>query len=134
MKRNNIQKSRSLRRNQTDAEKKLWSVLRNRSLCGLKFRRQFSVGKYILDFYCPEFKIGVEADGGQHYDECGRKYDEMRTEELSKLGIEIIRFSDRDILKNIEGVYEIIMNKIRNMPPRLASPRGGEEFVVMEKK
>jgi very-short-patch-repair endonuclease len=91
MKRNNIPRSRSLRRNQTDAEKKLWSFLRNRSLNGLKFRRQFSVGKYILDFYCPELKIGIEADGGQHYEQYGKKDDEVRAKELLKYGIENIK-------------------------------------------
>ena len=62
MKRNNIGICRGLRRNQTDAEKKLWNILRNRQLSGFKFRRQFSIGKYVLDFYCPTYKIGIEAD------------------------------------------------------------------------
>ena len=61
MKRGNIQKSRALRRDQTDAGKKLWGVLRNRQLTGVKFRRQFPVGKYILDFYSPEYGLGIEA-------------------------------------------------------------------------
>ena len=112
MKRNNIGSCRTLRKNQTDAEKKLWTMLRNRQLSGVKFRRQFSVGRYILDFYCPEYRFGIEADGGQHYESKGRERDELRTKELNRLGVEIMRFSDREILINIEGVYEAIQKTI----------------------
>jgi very-short-patch-repair endonuclease len=87
IKRKNIDKCRKLRRSQTEAEKKLWSIFRNRQLAGGKFRRQFSVGSFILDFYSPEFKLGVEADGGQHYEDKGKERDEMRARELSKLGV-----------------------------------------------
>jgi len=105
VKRPNIERSRSLRRNQTDAERKFWSVLRNRQLSGVKFRRQFSIGSYILDFYSPECKLAIEADGGQHYyDDPGKKRDELRAKELSDLGVQILRFSDRDILNDLEGV------------------------------
>lgn len=112
IKRTNIDKSRYLRRNQTEAERKLWAILRNRQLVGIKFRRQFSVGKYILDFYSPEYKLGIEADGGQHYENEGKWKDEMRTKELFKQGIEILRFSDRDILNNADGVSELIQKTI----------------------
>ena len=121
MKRNNIDTCRTLRRNQTDAEKKLWAVLRNRKLAGVKFKRQFPVGKYILDFYAPEYGLGIEADGGQHYGDEYKQRDEIRTKELSKLGIEIVRFSDQDILTNIEGIYETIERVLKNRqtPPHL---------------
>lgn len=112
MKRTNIPRCRSLRKAQTDAEARLWSVLRNRQALGLKFRRQFPTGKYILDFYSPEHKLAVEADGGQHYEEAGSRADEARTEELSSLGIRILRFSNTDILNNIEGVIEVIQKAI----------------------
>jgi very-short-patch-repair endonuclease len=79
----------------------------------VKFRRQFPVGRYILDFYSPEYNLGIEADGGQHYEDGVRQKDEARKEELSRLGIRIIRFSDGEILNNIEGVYEIIQKSIR---------------------
>jgi len=129
MKRKNVAKCRKLRKNQTDAERKLWSILRNRQLSGAKFRRQFSVGRYILDFYSPEYKLGIEADGGQHYEDKGRRRDEIRTKELSGLGVQILRFSDRDILNNIEGVYEIIQENIekkKNSPPHLNPLPKGE--------
>jgi adenine-specific DNA-methyltransferase len=112
MQRKNIERCRDLRKNQTDAEKKLWSVMRDRQLSGVKFRRQAPVGRYILDFYCPQCKIGIEADGGQHYENAGRKRDELRTQELNKLGVEILRFSDHDILTNIDAVFEVIQEAI----------------------
>ena len=112
MKRNNIEKCRRLRKNQTDAEYKLWSILRNRQLSGVKFRRQFPIGRYILDFYSPEYKLGIEADGGQHYEDKGKEQDGSRTRELAKDGVKIVRFSDLDILNNIAGVYEIIQGAI----------------------
>ncbi len=136
MRRKNIKNCRSLRRNQTDAERKLWSKLRNRQLFGIKFRRQFSIGNYILDFYSPEYKLAIEADGGQHYEDIGRKKDEARTKELSKLGIEIIRFSDVDILNNIEGVCEAIVKVVEDRkisPSPLSSPLRGEEIILARK-
>ncbi|MFH1594023.1 MAG: endonuclease domain-containing protein [Candidatus Omnitrophota bacterium] len=113
MKRNNIEKCRILRRNETDAERKLWVMLRNRQLNGVKFRRQFSIGKYILDFYAPGYKLCIEADGGQHYEHKGKKQDQIRTKELAGLEISTLRFSNLDILNNIEGVYEAIAEYIK---------------------
>ncbi|MFH0763349.1 MAG: endonuclease domain-containing protein [Candidatus Omnitrophota bacterium] len=114
MKRNNTAKCRKLRKSQTDAERNLWQILRNRQISGIKFRRQFPISSYILDFYCPEYKLGIEADGGQHYEDKGKKDDEQRTKELSKYGVKIVRFSDLDILNNIHGVYEIIQRVIES--------------------
>ena len=114
MKRNNIKKCRNLRKNQTDAEKKLWAILRNRQVSRTKFRRQFSIGRYILDFYSPEYRLGIEADGGGHYEDRGRQRDKLRTRELSKLGVKILRFNDLEILNNIEGVWEVIRETIEN--------------------
>ena len=129
MKRSNIEKCRNLRRNQTDTEKKLWTILRNRQLAEVKFRRQFSVGRYILDFYSPEYRLAIEADGGQHYEDKGRQRDKLRTEELSRIGVQILRFSDREILNNIEGVYEMIkktIEKKKSSPPHLNPLPAGE--------
>ncbi len=87
MKRQNINICRRLRKSQTDAEKKLWTVLRNRQLNSIKFRRQYSIGNYILDFYSPEYKLAVEADGGQHYSEGGLQKDKNREKVLKELGV-----------------------------------------------
>ena len=114
MKRSNIENCRKLRKKQTDAERKLWTMLYNRQLSGVKFRRQFPIGGYIVDFYCPEHKLGIEADGGQHYGDKGKRQDGLRTKELAKCGVKIVRFSDLDILNNINGVYEVIQGEIND--------------------
>jgi very-short-patch-repair endonuclease len=87
--------------------------LRNRQLSGVKFRRQYPIGKYILDFYAPEYRLGIEADGGQHYEDDVREKDDIREKELSMVGVEIIRFNDGEILRNIEGVCESILQKLK---------------------
>jgi very-short-patch-repair endonuclease len=87
--------------------------LRNRQLAGVKFRRQFSIGNYILDFYAPEYKLGIEADGGQHYKDEDKQKDQIRERELSKLGVEVLRFHNNDILNNIDGVHDFILEKLK---------------------
>ena len=76
----------------------------------------------MLDFYSPEYKLGIEADGGQHYEDKGKKQDGLRTRELVKDGVKIVRFSDLDILNNIAGVYEIIQRFIENKKSGFPSP------------
>ena len=129
MKRITVSRCRSLRKNQTDAERKLWTALRNRNLNGIKFRRQFCIDKYILDFYSPEYRLGIEADGSQHYEEKGEKRDKVLAEKISRYGVCILRFSNLDILNNIEGVRGAIMNVIEEQlsnPLTQPSPHRGE--------
>ena len=97
-----LTKARQLRRNQTDAEKRLWQLLRNRQLSGYKFRRQHPIGPYIADFVCLESMVIVELDGGQHMDQ--QAYDERRSAYLSRHGFCVVRFWNNDVLKNLEGV------------------------------
>lgn len=122
-----IENCRKLRREQTEAEKKLWNILRNRQLEGTKFRRQHLIDKYIIDFYSSQYKIAIEADGGQHYTDKGEEHDRIRTEKLAALGIELIRFSNLDILNNIDGVCEIIQRVIErkrsNVPHPIPLPK-----------
>ena len=101
-------KRRCLRKNTTGAEQKLWSILRNRQMAGLKFFRQYSVGPYILDFYCPERRLAIEVDGGQHADLYGQEHDAYRDSYLTELDIRVIRFWNNDVLQNIEGVWKMI--------------------------
>jgi very-short-patch-repair endonuclease len=83
-----------------------------------------------LNFYSPEYKLAVEADGGQHYSEGGLQKDKMREKEISELGVEIIRFNNIEILTNIDGVYEVIDRTIRKRPPSpQSSPLRGEEVI-----
>ncbi len=97
-----LTKARQLRRNQTDAEKRLWQLLRNRQLSGYKFRRQHPIGPYIADFVCLENGVIVELDGGQHMDQ--QAYDERRSAYLRQHGFCVVRFWNNDVLKNLEGV------------------------------
>lgn len=102
---------RNLRRNQTEAEKLLWQRLRNKQLNDLKFFRQYSVGAYILDFYCPTLKLAIELDGGQHGMPEALAYDEARTKYLNELGIEVMRFWNADVIKGIDEVLMEIQRR-----------------------
>lgn len=96
-----------LRRNQTKTEYKLWQYLRRRQLGGYKFLRQYSIDKYIIDFYCPRKRLAIEIDGGQHFKET-KEYDIARDEFLETKNIKVIRFWNFEIFQNIEGVlFEI---------------------------
>jgi very-short-patch-repair endonuclease len=107
-------RSRSLRRGMTDAEKKLWRNLRDRRLVGVKFRRQYVVSGYILDFYCPDAKLAVELDGDQHALPERVVYDKQRDVKLCSMGIKVLRFANTDVLKNILGVLEKIREVLEN--------------------
>ncbi len=100
--------ARSLRKNMTDAERHLWAKIRGKQLKDKQFYRKKNVGNYIVDFYCPSAKLIIELDGGQHYSDEGKKKDEIRDNYLKHFGFTVLRFSDRDVLKNIEGVLEKI--------------------------
>ncbi len=91
----------------TDAERLLWSQLRRKNL-RVRFRRQVPFERYVLDFYSHEAQLNIELDGGQHYTEPGIERDSHRDNELRSLGLEVLRFSDRDVLTNLEGVLETI--------------------------
>ncbi len=114
--------AREMRRTPTDAERKLWYLLRRGKLDGYKFRRQVPVAGYILDFCCLEAGLGVEADGGQHYDPKGKEYDERRSEILSQKGFRIIRFSDIDILKHPDAVQATVYRELLAQTPSQPSP------------
>ena len=109
--------AKQMRRTPTDAEKKLWSLLRRGKVGGHHFRRQVPVGGYIVDFCCLPRGLGVEADGGQHYDEKGKVYDARRDAELLERGIRIVRFSDYEILKFPEAVQATIYRELTGRPP-----------------
>lgn len=120
------EKRRELRKNLTEAERALWKKLRGRRLEGLKFFRQYGIGAYIADFYCPQRKLVIEVDGGQHYLQEGKDYDAQREQYMNSLGIYTLRFSNLDILKNIDGTWERIIQKVSELPlaPSLEK-RGG---------
>ena len=106
-------KRRFLRTHQTPAEKTLWHYLRRKQVQDERFLRQFSVDKYVIDFYCPRLKLGIELDGAEHYGSHDRvKYDKNRTKYLEKFGIKIIRFKDEEVLANNESVLERINDEV----------------------
>lgn len=105
----NLRKLRKeLRRNMTQPEQKLWYHVRGARLKGYKFRRQYTILEYILDFYCVQAKLAVEVDGDSHYTPEQQSRDARRTQDLSCLGITVLRFTNADINSNIEGVLEKI--------------------------
>ncbi|HDH53324.1 MAG TPA: DUF559 domain-containing protein [Nitrospirae bacterium] len=104
--------SRNLRKSMTDVERLLWSRIRRKQLKGLQFYRQKTIGNYIVDFYCPESKLVIEVDGGQHYSAEGKDKDHTRDDYMKKIGIIVLRFSDRDILKRINTVMEKIWREL----------------------
>ena len=106
------QKARDLRTFQTDAERRLWSILRGRRLQSYKFRRQRPVGPFILDFACIEYRVAIEADGGQHADNAA---DERRTAWLEERGWRVMRFWNNDILRNSSGVADTIVREMMAM-------------------
>jgi very-short-patch-repair endonuclease len=102
------ERSRKLRENMTSAEEFLWAKIRTDKIRGYRFYRQKPIGIYIADFYCHKAKLVVEIDGGQHTLIKNREYDQARSEFFNSLGIRVVRFSNRDILSNVNEVLENI--------------------------
>jgi len=101
-------KRRALRKNLTPAEATLWKALKNRSLDGRRFRRQYSVGPFILDFYCPDENLAVELDGEVHNDPLRREYDDAREVFLQTQGIRVIRFENKEVFKDLDRLLQAI--------------------------
>ena len=101
-------RAKKLRSAETEAEKKLWSLLRNRQLKGKKFRRQHPFANYILDFYCHECKLAVELDGSRHREPENKEYDNVRAGLLKEYGITVLRFWNKEVLNETEKVLERI--------------------------
>jgi very-short-patch-repair endonuclease len=102
--------ARRLRRDATDAERRLWSALRDRRLSGYRFRRQFPIGRFIVDFACTKHRLIVEADGSQHADS---ESDRERTAWREEQGWRVLRFWNNDILTNTEGVVETVLKELQ---------------------
>ncbi|MFY9457874.1 MAG: endonuclease domain-containing protein [Candidatus Spechtbacterales bacterium] len=118
-------KRRILRRKGTPSEAIVWKTLRDRRFNGYKFRRQYSVGKLVLDFYCPEAKLAVEIDGGSHLSEGSKEYDKIREEFVESCGITFLRFSNSEIYADIDKVLHKIQNTLSLLiSPLLAKERG----------
>lgn len=108
----------ALRRGQTDAERTLWFALRNRQLGGYKFRRQVSLGPYVVDFLCVDAWLVVEVDGGQHHP----GVDATREQAISALGFRVIRYWNNDISSNPEGVFTHLLATLEARVATLTQP------------
>ncbi|MDC9825388.1 endonuclease domain-containing protein [Devosia sp. ZB163] len=122
--------ARTLRRNSTEVEKRLWSILRDRRLAGHKFRRQVPIGPYVADFACFDARLVVELDGSQHLEDAAR--DTRRDAELARRGFEVLRVWNSEVSDNRDGVLDLIFDALsrRAAPPssglRPPSPIKGE--------
>ena len=96
----------------TDAERLLWSEVRRKQLKGYQFYRQKIIGNYIVDFYCPKARLIIEIDGGQHYYDEKPKKDKVRDDYMREHKLKVLRFSDREVFKNLNGVIERIYESL----------------------
>ena len=118
----NVEFSRKLRKEMTPWERKLWYCFLNSY--PIRFQRQKAIDKYIVDFYCAKANLVIELDGGGHYDPSAQEKDEIRTDQLEKYGLKVIRFCNTDIDKNFYGVCTVIDNEVkqRTLPQSRPSP------------
>ena len=121
-------RARTLRREQTDAERVIWNLLRAHRLRGASFRRQTPIGPYVADFVCHQTHLIVEIDGGQHFESGQAKRDARRDAFLAAKGFRILRFNNHDVMTNRQGVIETIATLLAAAPsPTLPRKRGREQ-------
>jgi very-short-patch-repair endonuclease len=112
-------KRRSLRNNMPLAEKIVWAKIRSQQIEKCRFRRQYSISAFVIDFYAPELKLALEIDGDSHFVEGAQAYDYEREAFLKDKGVKILRFTNSQVYENLDGVLEVIAHKIqelRNLP------------------
>jgi very-short-patch-repair endonuclease len=119
-----LQRSRDLRRNATDVERRLWWYLRGRRFESFKFRRERPIGPYIVDFVCLERRLIVELDGGQHAED-RKSYDERRDAYLRRAGYRVLRIWNNEVNENLDGVMQEIDTALRDDPHPPPSPASG---------
>jgi very-short-patch-repair endonuclease len=104
--------ARELRHSTTDAEQKLWTLLRNRQLKGKKFRRQHAIANYVVDFYCNESKLAIELDGKFHTEPETKEYDKSRTALMNEIGITVLRFWNEEVIRDSEKMIRKISDHL----------------------
>jgi very-short-patch-repair endonuclease len=112
------QRRRSLRKNLSKAEAILWRQLSRKQMLGFKFRRQYGVDQYVIDFYSPELKLAIEVDGESHFLDGAEEYDQQRQEYIEAFGITFLRFLNTDVYKNLDGVLDTIAGKAKELAGR----------------
>src|SRR5258706_4676455 len=105
-------RARKLRNKFTDTEQRLGNRLRGKQILGIQFYRQRPIGSYIVDFYAPAVRLVIEVDGGHHLDTFHARYDRRRSEYLERLGLNVLRFDDRQVLLEIESVMRVIYDTV----------------------
>ena len=133
-----VARPRRLRRAETDAEHRLWNMIRDRRVQGAKFVRQYPIGPYVADFVCRERMLVVEADGGQHSESTG---DEVRTAFLNARGYDVLRFWNNEIIENSEGCWTALTAVLLGDPspdwrfaPATLSPEGRGDLTATSTK
>ena len=111
----NLDTRRNLRRNAPPAEVILWQKLRGGQITSAKFRRQYSVGRFVLDFYCAEVKLGIELDGASHEDEAAQSYDSARQAAIEALGITVLRFTNEQVYGQLGVIVENIALRVEDL-------------------
>jgi very-short-patch-repair endonuclease len=107
---------RQLRTESTPAEIALWALIKGRRLAGRRFRRQHSIGSYVLDFYCPSERLAIELDGAAHFTASGREQDLARDAWLQERGIRVLRFENRTVIQQPATVLLAIASRFRRSP------------------
>lgn len=104
---------KQLRHHIPESEIILWAALKGKKLEGVKFRRQYSVGRYVVDFYCPQLKLAIEIDGDSHFTEEAEHYDQKRTAYIESIGITVTRFTNLDVKQNLDSVIAQVQQEIQ---------------------
>jgi len=110
-------KRQYLRNNATTAERILWSKLKGEQLLGQKFRRQHGIGPFIVDFYCHDCKLAIEIDGATHWTREAKEYDRRREEYIEQYGVHFLRFTNSDVVENLDGVLMAIAEGVKGHHP-----------------
>jgi very-short-patch-repair endonuclease len=126
--RTNREFSRNLRKNMTDSERILWSKLKRKQILGVQFYRQKPISKYIVDFYSSLTRLVIEIDGGQHFEPENQENDKQRDKYLESINLKVLRFSNLDIVKNLNGVLDVIYREIEKIIVNPPAPfyKGGK--------
>jgi very-short-patch-repair endonuclease len=126
-----LKRAKSLRKNQTEQESKLWQFVRGHRFASFKFRRQQPMGDYIVDFVCHAAKLIIELDGEQHGEDVAIRHDERRARFLERSGYRIVRFSNAEFLTNTQVILDFIYNELTNPSPGPAGhplPQGERDY------
>jgi very-short-patch-repair endonuclease len=122
-------RARTLRQNTTEAEKRVWQILRSQQMNGYKFRRQVPIGRYIADFVCHEARLILEIDGGQH--DRSSPQEAERSRFLQNEGYRILRFWNNEVLANLDGIHATIAAELGRITPTQTLPhQGGRTFMI----